>query len=96
MLICFLEVIIITQMRISNPLGKDVALEVTVSSAKSLDVTCRIHSGQLSAQLPWLVNLTSLVFDMDCGSVVEFWLCNLWSLVRSPVIELTVYTADET
>ena len=30
------------------------------------------------------------------GSVVEFRLCNLWSLVRFPVLEITVYTADET
>ena len=29
-------------------------------------------------------------------SVVEFRLCNLWSLVRSPVVEIAVYTADET
>ena len=29
-------------------------------------------------------------------SVAEFRLFNLWSLVRSPVVEITVYTADET
>ena len=29
------------------------------------------------------------------GSVVEFWLCILWLLVRSPVV-MMVYTADET
>ena len=28
--------------------------------------------------------------------MAEFWLCILWSLVRSPVVEITVYTADET
>ena len=44
----------------------DVALEVTVSSVKSTDVTCKTHSGWLVAQLPWLVNLASLVCDMDC------------------------------
>ena len=27
---------------------------------------------------------------------VEFRLCNLWSLVWSPVMEVTIYTADET
>ena len=32
---------------------------------------------------------------VDCGSVVEFRLCNLWLLVWSPVVEITVYTADE-
>ena len=30
------------------------------------------------------------------GSVEDFRLCNLWSLVRSPVVEIIVYTADET
>ena len=25
----------------------------------------------------------------------EFRHCNLWSLVRSPVVEITVYTAEE-
>ena len=30
------------------------------------------------------------------GSVVDFRLCNLWSLVWSPVVEITVYTAEET
>ena len=30
------------------------------------------------------------------GSVVEFWLCNLWLLVQSPVVEIMVYTADKT
>ena len=29
------------------------------------------------------------------GSVVEFRHCNLWSLVRFPVMEITVYTTDE-
>ena len=67
-----------------------------MSSAKSMDVTCKTYSGQLAAQLLSLVNLASLVRDMDCGSVVESRLCNLWSLVRSPVVEITVYTADET
>ena len=30
------------------------------------------------------------------SSVVKFWLCILWSLVRSPVGEIMVYTADDT
>ena len=36
-------------------------------------------------QLPWLVNLASSV---DRWSVVEFRLCILWSLVRSPMGEI--------
>ena len=31
---------------------EDVSLEVTVSSVKSTDVTCKTHLGQLAAQLP--------------------------------------------
>ena len=46
-----------------------VALEVTVSSVKSTDVTCKIHSGQLAAQLPWLVNLVSVVEFSVTGSI---------------------------
>ena len=57
---------------------EDVTLEVTMSSAKSVDVTCKTHSSQLAAQLLWLVNLVSLSCDMDCGSVVEFRLCDRW------------------
>ena len=75
---------------------EDVALEMTVSSVKSTDVTCKTHSGWLAAQLPWLVDLASPVCDVGLWSVVEFWLCILWSLVRSPVGEFTVYAADET
>ena len=30
------------------------------------------------------------------GSVIEFQLCIVWLLVRSPVVEITVYTADKT
>ena len=70
------------------------AQEVTVSSAKSTVVTCKTHLGQLAEQLPYLVNLASLVCDIDCDSVVEFQLSNLTSLVRSPAVEITVYTAD--
>ena len=40
--------------------------------------------------------LASLECDMDRGSVVEFRLRILWSLVRSPVGEITLYIADET
>ena len=58
----------------------------------------------ITTQLPWLVSLASLVCYMDCGSVVEFPLCNLWTPVRSKVVEIWVYiyiyiyiyTADET
>ena len=39
-------------------------LEVTVSTAKSTDVTCKTHSGQLAVQLPWQVNLAALVCNM--------------------------------
>ena len=60
-----LEVIIITRMRISNPLGKTWPWRWTVSSVKSTDVTCKTHSGQLAAHLPLLVNLASLVRDVD-------------------------------
>ena len=70
---------------------EDVALEVTMSSEKSTDVTCKTHSGHLTAQLLWLVNLVKLVCDVE-----EFRLCILWSVVRSPVEEITVYTPDET
>ena len=47
---------------------EDAVLEVTVSSVKNTDVTCKTHSGWLAAQLPWLVSLTSLVYD------VHWWL----------------------
>ena len=47
-------------------------------------------------ELRWLVDLASPVSDVDYGSVVEFQLCILWSLVRYPGVEITVYTADET
>ena len=50
----------------------------------------------MAAQLPWLAYLASLVCDMDCGLVAKFRLCNLWSLVRSPMMEIMVYTTDET
>ena len=75
-----LKVIIITQ--------------VTVSSVKSTDVTCKKHSGYLATQLSWQVYLASLVCD------VNLWLCDRVSalrfLVRSPVGQITVYTADNT
>ena len=52
-----LEVIIITGMRISNPLGKTI---------------------------------------LTGSSVVEFQFCDLWTLVRSPMVKSTIYTAVET
>ena len=39
-------------------------VEVTVSSLKSKDVTCKTHSDLLTAQLPWLVDLAKLVSDV--------------------------------
>ena len=44
---------------------EDMALEVTVFSVKSMDITCKTHSGKLAVQLPWLVDLASLVCDVD-------------------------------
>ena len=45
----------------------NVALEVTVSSVKSTDITCKRHSGLLAGQLPWLVDLVSLVCSVNWG-----------------------------
>ena len=59
-----LEVIIIMRMCISNPLGKTWPWR-WLCPVESTDVTCRTHSGWLAAQLPWLVNLASLVCNMD-------------------------------
>ena len=48
-------------------------------------------------ELPWPENLwCHLRVIWTGGSFVEFRHCNLWSLVRSPVVEIMVYTADET
>ena len=55
------------------------ALEVTVSSVKSTDVTCKTYLGQLAAQLLWLVNLASLVCDMN-----KWFSCWVWAL--QPVV----------
>ena len=53
-------------MRISKLLGKTWPWGgVTVSSGKRTDVTCKTHLGYLAAQLPWLVDLASLVGDMN-------------------------------
>ena len=30
-----------------------------------MDVTCKTHSGQLATQLPWLVDLSSLLCNVD-------------------------------
>ena len=61
-----LEVIIITRMRISKLIGKTWLWGgVTVSSWKSTDVTCKTHLGYLASQLPWLVDLASLVCDIN-------------------------------
>ena len=61
-----------------------------------MDVTYKIH------QVNWLRNchdkliLHHLCAMLTTSSVVEFWLCILWSLVRSRVGEIMVYTAKET
>ena len=67
MYICSLayEVIIITRIRISKLLGKTWPWGVTVSYGKSTDVTCKTHLSYLAAQLPRLVDLGSLVCDMN-------------------------------
>ena len=53
-------------MRIFKLLGKTWPWGgVTVSSEKSTDVTCKTNLGYLVAQLPWLVDLVSLVCDMN-------------------------------
>ena len=78
-----LVVIIITLMRISNPLGKTWPGGVNVSSVKSTDVTCKTHSGWLAAQFPWLVNLTSLACDM--GSWLRCRVSALQSLVAGSI-----------
>ena len=46
------------QMRISNPLGKDVALEVTVSFVKSTNLTYKTHSGLIDRA----ITMTSLIW----------------------------------
>ena len=51
---------------------EDLALEVTMSSVKITDVTCKTHSDYLAAQFPWLV-VWHYLRAMWIGSlVVEF------------------------
>ena len=52
---------------------------MTVTSVKSKDVTCKTHSGQLAVHLI-LVNLASLVCDMDCwlSRRVSVLICGRW------------------
>ena len=50
---------------------------------------------RLQIAVPKLYNRATSSYRTG-GSVVEFRHCNLWSLVRSSVVEITVYTADET
>ena len=75
---------------------EDVALEVTVSSVKSTDVTYKTR------KVNWPCNCRDkLIWRRLCAiwtssSVVDLWLCSLWSLVRSPGGGITVYNADET
>ena len=56
-----------TRMRNSKLLGKTWPWGgVTVSSGKSTDVTCKTHLGLFSRSIPWLVDLASLMCDMNC------------------------------
>ena len=48
---------------------------------KSTDVTCKTHLGYLTAQLPWLVDLASLVCDMN------WWLSCRVSALQSVVAD---------
>ena len=58
---------------------EDMALEVTVYSVKIMDITCKTNSAELEAELPWLVDLASLVCNMGC------WLCCRLSVLHSVV-----------
>ena len=68
--------------------------------------SCFDHIWSHQQRIPWstpleiepatTVNLASLVYDVERWSVVEFRICILWSPVRSPVVEIMVYAADET
>ena len=74
-----LEVIIITWMRISKLLGKTWPWGMTMSSGKSTDGTRKTHLGYLAAQLRWLVDLASLVRNM-----------NWWLSCRVPTLQSVV------
>ena len=73
---------ITTRMCISKLLGKTCPWGVIVSSGKSTDVTCKTHLGYLALQLPWLVDLASLVCDMN------WWLSCRVSALQSVVAGL--------
>ena len=45
--------------------------------------------------LPWFI-WHRLYAAWTGGPVVDFWLYILWLLIRSPVVDIPVYTADET
>ena len=66
-------------MRISKLLGKTWPRGVTVSSEKSMDVPCKTHLGYLAAQLPSLVDLASLLCD------VNWWLSCRVSALQSVI-----------
>ena len=53
---------------------------VTVSSGKNTDLTCKTHLGYLAAQLPSLVDLASLVCDMNWWLSCSFGtaICGRW------------------
>ena len=78
-----LEVIIIMQMHISKLFGKTWLWGVvTVSPGKSMDVTCKTNLGYLAVQLLLLVDLASLVCDMN------WWLSCRVSALQSVVAGL--------
>ena len=54
-----------------------------------------LFTAQLLDSKVWSRTVLELSFWIG-GPVVEFQLCILWTLVRSLVKEITVYTADET
>ena len=67
---------------------ENMALEVTMFSVKSTDVTFKTHSGLLAVQLPQVVNLASLLCDVDC------WLSCRVSALQSVVTGLIFKGGD--
>ena len=47
-----------------QPSWEDIVLEVTESSVKIMNVTCKTHPAELAAQLPWQVSLASLGWNV--------------------------------
>ena len=83
-------------------------LVMVIARLINLNVSCKLHlyslqrtrspprprlsEGIRNMHLRNYYNLCAIWTD---GSVVEFWLCNLRLLVQSLVVEITIYTADE-